>query len=558
MDTLTVYLLKPKSRAADALDPRKRLVRHEVRDAGRLVGELYVAQSKDETPRWLRYFDGAVQPLPRLSNRSASALLLVPRGAQLFAVTFGFGRHFLKVGTWVENFGLRVTLNCIEPASIRSLERKTFDAISRLTRTQAVHEGTAAQFGVDVEQDLLRAITGRPTDERLGARLTGADALIAPAPKRVRDMPARLGTYYRHYSGTKYRDGFAWVDHIAEVKDAKHVSALDDVLRERLRDGRTDGISLAPPDMIDWARVRGFRFRVKGETFAEMRVEDLRAALDARGRAHGATRGMPFKSRRVIAVDDAGTAVDVWTLDRCLVCELEIGADTFVRSNGCWYRIERSLVREVNAAVGALERRMPTLLPYEDANEGAYNERVAAANRGFVLVDKRLVSHGGGSSRIEFCDLFTAKKQMIHVKRYCGSATLSHLFAQGAVGANLLLTDRAFRKKLDEKLPASHRVGGDQPDAREYEIVYAIVEGSGRALVEVLPFFSRLMLRNTARQLGAVGFGVSAAAVCIARRPGLALDPASSRSCARPVKPSAKPTTKVVVTSPAALRDRAR
>ena len=49
MDTLTVYLLKPKTRAEDALDPRKRLVRHEVRDAGRLVAELYVAQSKDES-----------------------------------------------------------------------------------------------------------------------------------------------------------------------------------------------------------------------------------------------------------------------------------------------------------------------------------------------------------------------------------------------------------------------------------------------------------------------------------------------------------------------------
>ena len=92
-----------------------------------------------------------------------------------------------------------------------------------------------------------------------------------------------------------------------------------------------------------------------------------------------------------------------------------------------------------------------------------------------------------------------------------------HLCAQGAVGANLLLTDRAFRKKLDEKLPASHRVGWEQPDAREYEVVYAIVEASGRALVEALPFFSRLTLRNAARQLGAVGIRVSAALVSVAR-----------------------------------------
>ena len=80
-----------------------------------------------------------------------------------------------------------------------------------------------------------------------------------------------------------------------------------------------------------------------------------------------------------------------------------------------------------------------------------------------------------------------------------------------------MLTDRAFRKKLDEKLPASHRVGWEQPDAREYEVVYAIVEASGRALVEALPFFSRLTLRNAARQLVAVGFSVAAVGVGVAR-----------------------------------------
>ena len=51
MQTLNVYLLKPRARIADALDPRKRVVRHEVRDHRRLVGELYVAQGAREAPR---------------------------------------------------------------------------------------------------------------------------------------------------------------------------------------------------------------------------------------------------------------------------------------------------------------------------------------------------------------------------------------------------------------------------------------------------------------------------------------------------------------------------
>jgi uncharacterized protein (TIGR04141 family) len=128
-------------------------------------------------------------------------------------------------------------------------------------------------------------------------------------------------------------------------------------------------------------------------------------------------------------------------------------------------------------------------------------------------VDKKLLSHGGGASRIEFCDLFTSERQMIHVKRYCGSQPLSHLFAQGAVGAHLLLTDRDFRRKLDAVLPASHRVGMTTPDPRGFEVVFAIVDASGRRLAKVMPFFSRLVLRNTARQLTALGYRVTTTCV---------------------------------------------
>jgi uncharacterized protein (TIGR04141 family) len=113
---------------------------------------------------------------------------------------------------------------------------------------------------------------------------------------------------------------------------------------------------------------------------------------------------------------------------------------------------------------------------------------------------------------------------MIHVKRYSGSQTLSHLFAQGSVGAHLLLTDRAFRRKLDATLPETHRVGSGAVDARAFEVVYAIVDGSGRPLVEVLPFFSRLMLKNTARQVGAFGYAVSTVGIAVVGGPIRARD----------------------------------
>jgi len=99
---------------------------------------------------------------------------------------------------------------------------------------------------------------------------------------------------------------------------------------------------------------------------------------------------------------------------------------------------------------------------------------------------------------VEFCDIFTKSKIMIHVKRYGGSGVLSHLFSQGVTSASLLLWDEGFRKALNRGLPVTHRFGNP---------AYAIASQSEGELV--LPFFSRVTLRNAYRQLSNYGFKVT-------------------------------------------------
>ncbi|MBK9589344.1 MAG: TIGR04141 family sporadically distributed protein [Sphingomonadales bacterium] len=67
--------------------------------------------------------------------------------------------------------------------------------------------------------------------------------------------------------------------------------------------------------------------------------------------------------------------------------------------------------------------------------KNAYNQDVAKELAGSFCMDADLITHGGGHSKIEFCDVITAEKAFLHVKRYSGSAQLSHLFSQGVVSA---------------------------------------------------------------------------------------------------------------------------
>lgn len=70
----------------------------------------------------------------------------------------------------------------------------------------------------------------------------------------------------------------------------------------------------------------------------------------------------------------------------------------------------------------------------------------------FLLMDRRLISYGGGRSRIEFCDVLTDDGKRIHIKRYSGSATMSHLFNQGLVSASMERDAADYAEKVEEKI----------------------------------------------------------------------------------------------------------
>jgi uncharacterized protein (TIGR04141 family) len=151
-----------------------------------------------------------------------------------------------------------------------------------------------------------------------------------------------------------------------------------------------------------------------------------------------------------------------------------------------------------------------SLPEYTGGSELDYNTLAANAVGNACCMDQQMIIHGGGHSRIEFCDIMTSDRKLIHVKKYGGSSVLSHLFSQGAVSGELLVSDGDFRSKVIEKLPRGYKQTiskGVRPDASQYEIVYAIISGSENPLD--IPFFSKVSLRNARRRLMSYGFSVT-------------------------------------------------
>ena len=136
------------------------------------------------------------------------------------------------------------------------------DAISQHSQIQASRDANIVEFGLDVEQDLLRAVTGKPKDPSLANQLTGKDALKADVRINIADLPALLIRYWEAFNEDSYKEHFAWVDQVNEVRDVQQVQNLDNILIERINRREFERLWLAIPDRVEWeGGMAGFKYR---------------------------------------------------------------------------------------------------------------------------------------------------------------------------------------------------------------------------------------------------------------------------------------------------------
>ena len=505
--SLTLYLIKRSEP-----DPW-RLVKHSqtlghypVATPSGKTWSLFVDRAHLKPPRWADFFLPQI-PLSEFGLvGTASGLLLVPGDGLWWALTFGQGRHLLLDGLYVEGFGLRVVLNSLGEASIKSLDKETFDMIAGHSRQQASREVGTAEFGLDIERDLLWAVTGSPSDPALGRHLTGRDALVVSANLSLEDLESYLPRLLPAYEDTRYRKRFAWIDNVREVDDDER-QILDMELLDRLKGGNFEQTWLAPPEVLEWSSVRFFSYSEANRS-AERFDIDWQSFVDEKVGSPSSLAEDDLKARYIFCIGADGITIRKWTVYRCIYAEVDYSDASYFMSGGRWYRIARSFVEEVNGAVAAMQVIDDYLPMYSDKTEDDYNRRVGSSGN-FQLMHNVLVPYGGGKSTIEFCDLLGADGDIIHVKRYSGSRDLSHLFAQALNSGQLFQLDTGFRTAVDPYLPEGlrGRFLAERPAKEELRIVLAIVSKSLKPLN--LPFFAKLSLRHATQRLEIYGYRVA-------------------------------------------------
>lgn len=528
--------------------PLHEVVRHELNTNHAIDGLIFVKKKPDKPARaqWAKDLDGfAGKSLDGLEVASSSALMFVRAKGRVIVFSFGYGRFLLSDEHIVLDFGIRTALNTLNHDTLRSVDLFSLEHEPIQKRSQATKKANINNFGVDVSRDVLKAVTGEPIKDVAWKTISGGGPQYSFTSKvfdyiEVLKIAENLVDYYQTES---YKDRFAWVDNIQRITQTHLTEKLDKILIEKMKERSEAGLALTLPGAEDWGEIYGFSYtNAKKTMYSAPSILDYYVATDVSDltiekikehklfchKINGDTLEYSIYEASYFECNHEGKlyilfsrqwfSIDLEYSKRIqnALMSVPISTINFPEVQQKWVKGSKPK-KDVKSKASDSKSKIGTGAKAEEKKhliletEGEYNIRTAM-KLNMCLMDKKLVSSVSSASPIEVCDLLSADGKFIHVKHRKGySSGLSHLFAQGRVAAELLLTDQDFRKNAREKLDAKtrHLISDAKFDVTNAEIIFLILGANSNTLVNDLPFFSKVNLYSTFVSLNARNFKVS-------------------------------------------------
>ena len=502
--------------------------------------KLFVARVAPTPPLWHEFLEagfGRLQLPPGAFNSAVLVMRTRYYGKdRYFAATFGGGRHLLRPDSYERKFGLKVALNIMFEGDqdgqdltadrVRKVNATSVSESTLLSTRQTNRGATFETFGVDTQSDLLGSVSGVPADGTTwGSMITGGDSVQASRTYSFSQLPGLCSDLARLERRKDYMQRFGWIDHVTHVEDPTVIQQLESALEKQLRTKKASTLRLSPPEIVEWESL-DFHFSISAKKrYSDLLLSDYMAALGEDLKKLTLKR---LKGHKVIATHkDTGDEAGSWTVFRCLDAELKLRGTPYLLVGGDFYEVSKGFLAKLDEFVSSLQKtshKLPSSSEHE--HEQDYNIRAAKGNSSYLLMDRRNIKVSSSTSAIEFCDLLSTDRHLIHVKRKLQSSTLSHLFAQGSVSADLWHMSEEFRLATRDKiLEAEVEYGiptgrfskfspGDSISPDQWTVVYAIVaKWNGEPLERRLPFFSKVNLRRHVEDLRRAGYQVAYACV---------------------------------------------
>lgn len=485
---------------------------------------VWIKKTVEKRPQWARIIDELtgkhVDELRSISSSAAVFLRVPEKGLIIFL--FGYGRFLINQSYIQADFGIKTALNCLDHSTLRSIDSLSLDEQPIQKRIQTSRETTINAFGLDVSRDILRSVTGTPRSGVKFQSIAGSDSFLGFSKSiELKELSSVAEELVDFYNEDVYKENFEWIDNIKRIKKDEVLEILNQKLFTQICNNDSENIYLTIPEIISWDKIYGYSFtRLKNEIHPTINIKDYYKTIKDEYNFE------IYKRDKVFLIDHQNQNTS-YPIYKCIYTELEESDKKYIYFNGEWFEIDKDFVTRINIAISKIKiseiifpsvKKTNKIIDGRNKvfleNEGDYNQR-ACKELGFHCLDKKLIKTKMASSSIEICDMLSSNKKVIHVKsNKGGSSSLSHLFSQGFISAETLLSDREFRKSARKKLKEISSdldlIPLDSYKSSDYEIIFLIM-GADSNIKEKLPFFSKVNFHRIFKELSQRGYSISLA-----------------------------------------------
>ena len=519
--TLSIYLLKENNSFENYIKSNKNYKDVTSSNLKFPIGSRFYLKNEQPQNIWWSEYCGVDDKRQQLTQSGLAFVPFVDKNYRTytFLISFGYAYHDIKDDAYEQDFGLIVTLNAIDVRKLNSI-----DSISLLDykkeRIQSPDYAEMTFFDIEQDSTLIKTLVGIPKEEYISliSHITGANNVRVTNKLSASEINELLEKLLLLYNSKDFVKEFSEIQNIIRVKDVAIINKLNSKLVSELNNLNED-VKISWPQISSVSKTYSYKIicNRKSITFADNIVSEnfyqflkdrkIKLDLDL------------FNKTKITKIDNDSKEKTKKALFNCICfsCNLTKNEEYHLY-DGQWYKVDIDYMTKLNSFIeSSILKTYPNLPDLPSTNprlEDSYN-KYCVNNKTIFLADKKFLQYG--HSKIEACDLidFSDKEKiyLIHNKLDTNSSTLSHLFSQGYVSAELLINDEnsldMFKEVLIENKIPKPLIA--RLDNKNFTLIYGIISKkvdhtkSETVQKDYLPLFSKITLRKAIKDLKKLG-----------------------------------------------------
>ncbi|PJR03122.1 DUF6119 family protein [Avrilella dinanensis] len=495
--SFSIYLLKEGFSPENALKEGHTLELIQEDNTSLPENAIMYISNKQANPPWWKSYWGINK---NLSQSQKGALVFLKVNENWIVLTFGSTYHQLKDEAYAYDFGIRTTLNALDPTKIRSTDILQPENAKR-QRIQSPIASELNFFSFNSDETILKKMTGAVKNEYIDLfkNITGGNSLRISSNLQSDKISGLCEELIEIYGKEDYKTSFPELQNIVPVKDPILLSHLKSKLVEAFNEDPAPlELVLAIPEIFDYSIDYKIKYSGEGSSrleFSDVYIKGYREYLQDRGVEEIKTTEK-FSKHKLRILDDNETLIKEYSIYKSLLFDCEYNDNVYHLCEGEWYLIEKDFIQKLAEELDPIFiEKHDFLHQCEKKREDHYNGSISDVNQDVICLDKKNISPNG-QYQVEPCDLIYIKDdylELAHIKISTRSSSLSHLFNQGVNSVELLRRNDEAKKKLLELVQANANMETFINDGK-YRITYGIISKKVDKKSIGLPIFSRISL----------------------------------------------------------------